>query len=159
MSKLLRGVLSIGTLGVMAFGYWSGARAQEQVGAGLVSVQAQEVTGVIDAIDSTSVTIDGTLYQITDQTEQDGGLQVGDTATIEFITNDDGTLTVTELSSESELESEDADQQETADVDEDDQEEDLDEDQGQDESVQDAGQNQGSNDGSEQESESSGADD
>lgn len=161
MYKLFHGVLALGMLGVLGFGYWSGARAQEQPAGSLSTVQDHEVTGVIQAIDDTSVTIDGTVYQMTDQTQKEGLLQVGDTATLEYSVGDDGTLTVHEISSDSEIETKTVDEQETQDTEtEDDQGEDLDEDQSDDASLQQGvDQSQQSDVEHDQESESSGGDD
>jgi hypothetical protein len=112
-------------------------QAQEQPGAGAVSVQDREVTGVIQAVDDSSVTIDGTVYQITDQTQNEGLLQVGDTATLEYSVNDDGTFNVLEISAESEVANENVDDQGILEVETDNgQDEDLTEDDSEDETLQ-----------------------
>jgi hypothetical protein len=160
MYKWLHGILALGMLSVLGFGYWSNVRAQEEQGGSTPSVQDHEVTGVIQAIDDTSVTIDGAVYQLTDQTQKEGLLQVGDTATLEFSINDDGTFTVREMSTESEIDSQDSTEQQDVDTDTDEQGEDLNEDQPDDETVQQGdGQTQGTDGGQEKESESSGSDD
>lgn len=56
-----------------------------------------EVVGVVTAIDATSITVDGTVYSLSDFTEIDGDVQVGDTVKLELVTNADGTVTVGEV--------------------------------------------------------------
>jgi len=53
-----------------------------------------EVLGVVTAIDATTITVDGVVYNLADFTEIEGTIQVGDTVKLEFITNPDGTLSV-----------------------------------------------------------------
>jgi uncharacterized membrane protein YgcG len=56
-----------------------------------------EATGTITAIDSSTVTIDGVVYNLTGSSEISGSLQVGSTVKVEFVTNADGSLSVTEV--------------------------------------------------------------
>jgi len=58
---------------------------------------ANELVGVITAMDATTVTIDGVVYNLATFSEVKGSLKVGDTVKLEFITNADGTLTVREI--------------------------------------------------------------
>ncbi len=57
-----------------------------------------EVTGVVSAIDGTSVTINGQVFRLSGQTEGDKA-QVGDTVKLEFVTNSDGSVSVREIQS------------------------------------------------------------
>ena len=57
----------------------------------------QKVSGVIEAITDTSVTIDGVTYLLTNMSEVDGLLAVGDMVKIEFVTNPDGSMTILEI--------------------------------------------------------------
>jgi hypothetical protein len=57
----------------------------------------QEVFGVIEAMTDTTVTIDGVIYQLTNLSEVDGLLAVGDEVKIHYIVNTDGTLTIREI--------------------------------------------------------------
>jgi hypothetical protein len=56
-----------------------------------------EVKGTITALDVSTITIDGVVYNLTNFSEEKGTLQVGDTVQLEFTTNPDGTLTVREV--------------------------------------------------------------
>ncbi|MBI2757281.1 MAG: hypothetical protein HYX49_01225 [Chloroflexi bacterium] len=56
-----------------------------------------EVVGLITAMDATTITIDGVVYNLAAFSKIDGSIQVGDTVKLEFITNADGTLTVREV--------------------------------------------------------------
>lgn len=58
----------------------------------------QEVTGVVTAIDATTITVDGIVYYIANFTEVKDTIQVGDVVELKFIVNSDGTLTATEIS-------------------------------------------------------------
>lgn len=61
-----------------------------------------EVVGVVTAIDSTSITVDGVVYSLDGNSEVKDTIQVGDTVKIEFVTNADGSLTVSEVEVSSE---------------------------------------------------------
>ncbi len=56
-----------------------------------------EIIGVVDAIDATTITVDGVVYNLTDATKIEGTIQVGDVVKLELITNPDGTVTVIEI--------------------------------------------------------------
>lgn len=56
-----------------------------------------EVVGVVTAIDATTITIDGVVYNLADFTKIEGTIQVGDVVKLEFVVNPDGTLTVREV--------------------------------------------------------------
>lgn len=82
-----------------------------------------KVTGTVEAISDTSVTIDGVTYTINANTQLDAGLQVGVVASVEFVTLADGTLVASEVETdapddvdddqdENEAEDEDLDEQE-----------------------------------------------
>lgn len=58
---------------------------------------SNEVTGVVTAMDATTITVDGVVYNLSDFTEVKDNIQVGDTVKLEFVTNPDGTLTVREV--------------------------------------------------------------
>jgi hypothetical protein len=161
MRKLLHSIVVLGILSVVGFGYWSSARAQSDQGGGIASVQSQEVTGVIEAIDANSLTVDGIVYQITDQTDKQGALQVGDSVKLEFTVNEDGTFTAQEIDSETELDTPDSG--ETEDVSEesnDDQGTDVDANESEDSSAQqDTHDAQHDDGGQTQEAEHAGGDD
>ena len=61
------------------------------------SPDANEVSGVVTAIDATSITVDGVVYSLADFTEIKGTIQVGDNVTLELTTGLDGTLIVREV--------------------------------------------------------------
>jgi uncharacterized membrane protein YgcG len=56
-----------------------------------------ELTGTVTAIDANTVTIDGTVFNLTGGSEHASNLQVGDFVKVEFVTNADGSLSVTEI--------------------------------------------------------------
>jgi len=58
---------------------------------------ANEVVGVVTAMDLTTITVDGVVYNIAAFSEIKGAINVGDTVKLEFITNADGTLRVREV--------------------------------------------------------------
>jgi len=57
----------------------------------------QEVTGTVEAITADSITIDGVTYSITDLTEFNDVISVGDEVKIQVIVNTDGTFTISEI--------------------------------------------------------------
>lgn len=88
-----------------------------------------KVTGTVEAINDTSVTIDGVTYTIDANTNLDDGLQVGVAASLEFVTLADGSFMATEVETdapdglnndqdENEAEDEDIDEQEVEQEDE-----------------------------------------
>jgi hypothetical protein len=85
----------------------------------------QEVIGLVEEITDTTITIDGTVYQIPDFSEIDGTLAVGDQVKVHYSVASDGTLTISEI--ETAVESD-----EDTDAD-DDPDDDGDEDEGEDE--------------------------
>lgn len=56
-----------------------------------------EIFGVIEAMTDTTVTIGGVVYQLTNFSEVKGLLEVGVEVKIHFVTNPDGTLTISEI--------------------------------------------------------------
>ncbi len=56
-----------------------------------------EAHGTITALDASTVTVDGVVFNLSDSSEVNGSLQVGDAVKVEFITNPDGTLTIREI--------------------------------------------------------------
>ena len=56
-----------------------------------------EVTGVVEAITITSITVDGVVYNLADFTEFNGAIAVGDQVKIHVIVNADGTFTIREI--------------------------------------------------------------
>lgn len=58
---------------------------------------ANELVGVVTAMDATTITINGVVYNLADLPSFAGTLKVGDTVKLEFITNADGTITVREI--------------------------------------------------------------
>jgi uncharacterized membrane protein YgcG len=63
---------------------------------------SDEATGVVSALDATTITVDGVVYTLTDSTEINGTIQAGDTVKLEFVTNADGSLTLSEVKISSE---------------------------------------------------------
>ena len=59
--------------------------------------QHGEVTGIVTAIDGSTVTINGQTYQVSADTENISALHVGAMVTIEFVTNSDGSVAVREV--------------------------------------------------------------
>ena len=57
----------------------------------------QEVSGVVQAIGTGTITIDGVTYNLTDSTEFKDAIAVGDQVKIHVIANADGTLTIREI--------------------------------------------------------------
>ena len=131
MKQILHIAVVSTVIGVAALGYWSSAQAESDSSGGVG--EDFEVTGIIEAVDDTSVTIGGVVYSLTDATETEGLLAVGEEVDIEFVDNGDGTFTALEIENESEdvEDAEDADETEDAededDVDEDEDDEDDDE--------------------------------
>ena len=112
MKKILHlGVVSA-VIGVAALGYWSSVKASSDGGG--AAGEDTKITGVIEAIYETGVTIGGVLYGLTDETETEGLLAVGEEVELEFFDNGDGTFTVLEIENESEdmVEADDADEAE-----------------------------------------------
>jgi len=56
-----------------------------------------EVIGVVDAITSDTITIDGVVYNLADFTEFKNGIVTGDQVKIHVIVNADGTFTISEI--------------------------------------------------------------
>jgi hypothetical protein len=131
MKKILHIAVVSAVIGVAALGYWSSVRAESDSSGG--AGEDFEVTGVIEALDDTSVTIAGVVYGLTDETETEGLLAVGEEVELEFVDNGDGTFTVLEIENESE-DAEDADDaDETEDVEDDDDADEDDDDEDEDE--------------------------
>ena len=57
----------------------------------------QEVSGVVQAIGTGTITIDGVTYNLTDSTEFKDAIAVGDQVKIHVVANADGTLTIREV--------------------------------------------------------------
>lgn len=57
----------------------------------------KEVTGVVNALTDTTITIDGVEYQLSSLTEFNGTLAVGDTVKLHLVVNADGSLSVSEI--------------------------------------------------------------
>ena len=57
----------------------------------------QEVSGIVEAITADSITIDGVVYQISDLTEFNDLISLGDNVKLHVIVNADGTLTIREI--------------------------------------------------------------
>lgn len=58
---------------------------------------ANEVVGVVSAMDATTITINGVVYKLADLPSFAATLKVGDMVKVEFVTNADGTVTVREI--------------------------------------------------------------
>jgi len=56
-----------------------------------------EVKGLVTALDASTITVDGIVYNLANFSEVKGTLQIGDAVKLEFVTNPDGTLTVREV--------------------------------------------------------------
>jgi hypothetical protein len=129
MKKILHIAVVSAVIGVAALGYWSSVRADSDASGG--PGEDAKITGVIEAIDDTSVTIGGVVYALTDETETEGLLAVGEEVELEFVDNGDDTFTALEIENESEDveeaadsdETEDGEDQDDADEDEDDEDE------------------------------------
>jgi hypothetical protein len=61
------------------------------------SGNAFEILGVIEAITDTSVTIGGVVYQLTNLSEVQGLLAVGDEVRIQYLVNADGTFAIRQI--------------------------------------------------------------
>jgi hypothetical protein len=57
----------------------------------------QEVSGVVEAITTDSITINGVVYKIADFTEFKGIVTLGDQVKVHVIVNEDGTFTIREI--------------------------------------------------------------
>ncbi|HEY5983883.1 MAG TPA: DUF5666 domain-containing protein [Anaerolineales bacterium] len=125
MKRLLHLSVVSAVVLLMGLGYWTSARASTDAGA--TTSTETEVTGVVEAFDATSVTVDGVVYTITDTTEVDGTLAIGSTVKLEVITGADGSLTVTELETEDDVEDIDEDSSTGTEDELDDQDEDTEE--------------------------------
>ena len=60
-------------------------------------VMTQEVYGVVDAISSSSVTVDGVTYSVADFTEFKDVIAVGNQVKLHVVANADGTFTISEI--------------------------------------------------------------
>ncbi len=87
-------ILSVFILVAMAFSA-IGAMAMASSPA---AASKNEVVGVITAMDATSITINGTVYNLMVGAEIKGNFMVGDTVKIEFFVNPDGSITAYEVS-------------------------------------------------------------
>ena len=58
---------------------------------------ANEVVGVVSAMDATTITINGAVYKLADLPSFAATLKVGDNVKVEFVTNADGSITVREI--------------------------------------------------------------
>jgi hypothetical protein len=127
MKKMLHIAVVSAVIGVAALGYWSNVRADSDASGG--AGEDAKISGVIEAIDETSVTIGGVAYGLTDETETEGLLTVGEEVELEFVDNGDGTFTALEIENESgdAEEGDDSDEAEDGE-DEDDADEDADDD-------------------------------
>jgi hypothetical protein len=56
-----------------------------------------EVTGTVTAVDASTITVDGVVYNLTNFSEVKGTPQVGDSVKLDFVTNPDGTLSISEV--------------------------------------------------------------
>jgi hypothetical protein len=128
MKKILHIAVVSAVIGVAALGYWSSVRAESDSGSG--TGEDAKITGVIEAIDDTSVTIGGVVYALNGETETEGLLAVGEEVELEFVDNGDGTFTALEIENESGDVEEADDSDETEDIED---EDDADEDEGDDE--------------------------
>jgi uncharacterized protein DUF5666 len=70
--------------------------ADDNGGQGEVEAHA-EITGTISAIDGTTVTINGQVFNLAPNAEGAASVQVGDTVKLEFVRNPDGTTVVREV--------------------------------------------------------------
>ncbi|MCL5428366.1 MAG: DUF5666 domain-containing protein [Chloroflexi bacterium] len=86
-------------------------------------LEDSKLTGTVEAFNQTSITINGLVFTINQNTELDEGLQVGVIATVEFLTLSDGTRLATEVETDA-----DDDQDEDNDGEDDEDDEDKDED-------------------------------
>ncbi|MCL5428499.1 MAG: DUF5666 domain-containing protein [Chloroflexi bacterium] len=104
-------------------------------------------TGVIESINESTITINGQVFTIGENSELDEGLQVGVTATVEFITLPDGTLLIKEVETDANDDSgeddQDGDEDEGEDEDENDRADDEDEDEDEDHDNSGPSQNSG----------------
>jgi hypothetical protein len=105
MKKIVRiSVLSVLVLTAMAFSAFSviamtpGSETGPVDSAMVAAGPKQEVTGMVTAVDATSITLNGTVYTLSASTQMHGSVQVGDTVKLEIVTNLDGGLTVYEVS-------------------------------------------------------------
>lgn len=64
-----------------------------------------ELVGTVTAIDATTITINGVVYQLADLPAFAASLKVGDTVKVEFVTNANGTVTIREITISSGLDS------------------------------------------------------
>lgn len=88
-------VLSVFLLAAMIF---TAIGAMAMTPASTATSSKNEVVGQITAMDATSVTINGTVYNLMVGAEIKGNFMVGDTVKIEFFVNPDGSLTAYEVS-------------------------------------------------------------
>ena len=56
-----------------------------------------EIVGVVESFDGTVLVVDGVEFSVEDFTEMKDLIAVGDTVKIEFVINEDGTLSITEI--------------------------------------------------------------
>lgn len=115
-------------------------------------LEDSKLTGVVEAISETSITINGLVFTFDENTELDEGLQVGVVATIEFVTLPDGTL----LTSEVETDADDGQDGED-DQDEDENDDDDSDNSGSGDEVDDDSDNSGSGDEDDDDSDNSGS--
>lgn len=64
---------------------------------------SEEITGVVTAVDASTITVDGVVYNLDSLSEVKGVVQVGNIVKLEFITNPDGSFTVSEVKASEQL--------------------------------------------------------
>ena len=82
-------------------------------------LEDSKLTGTVEALSGSSITINGLAFTFDENTELDEGLQVGVIATVEFVTLSDGTRLATEVETDAD-DDQDEDENEDEDNDEDD---------------------------------------
>jgi len=105
MKKMLRmSVLSVLVLTALALSAFSAMALAPASGILTPTASAtattgtkQEVIGIVTAVDSTSITINGTVYPLSTTTRIEGAVLAGDTVKLEVVTNPDGSITVYEV--------------------------------------------------------------
>lgn|GEM_PF-5629429 len=68
-------------------------------GATAEAMDDREISGVVTAIDASSITVDGVVYNLSPKSEMSAGIMVGDTVKLEYSTAADGTFIVYEVES------------------------------------------------------------
>ncbi len=95
LSGLVLAAMAVSAFSAMAMGLTH--VAEPVASATGTSSLKQEVIGTVTAINATSITLNGTVYTLSANTQIQGTIRAGDTVKLEIVTNSNGSITVYEV--------------------------------------------------------------